>query len=125
MIGEARTTVARWLEEGSLDAPWTRALARMGKSAIERGLVRPLLVPEGLLTVTVGGATLGGSGKTRVALACTRALAAAGHDVVLVGHGHRGRTDRARVVDAGDSVRSFRNSSRTTSSGWPTINCMA
>lgn len=106
MIGEARSTVARWLEEGTLDVPLTRAIARVGKGAIERGLARPLHVPHGLATITVGGATLGGSGKTRVALACTRALARDGHDVVLVGHGHRAvlRGDLARVVETTDTV---------------------
>lgn len=104
MLAQARIAVARWLEEGSLDAPWTRALSRLGAPALARGIARPLTVPEGLVTITVGGATLGGSGKTRVALACTRALALAGRDVVLVGHGHRARTGRARVVDSTDSL---------------------
>ncbi|MBS2017277.1 MAG: tetraacyldisaccharide 4'-kinase [Deltaproteobacteria bacterium] len=106
MIDHARTAVARWLEEGRLDGPLTRSLAKVGERAFERGLARPLSVPPEVVAITVGGATLGGSGKTRVALACTRALAHAGHPVVLVGHGYRARGARgeARVVGAGDSV---------------------
>lgn len=102
MFAEARTAVARWLEEGSLDAPWTRALSRLGAGAVARGLARQLDVPNGLVAITVGGATLGGSGKTRVALACVRALASAEHDVVLLGHGHRARGGRSRVVSPAD-----------------------
>jgi len=112
VIEEARTTVARWLEEGTLDVPWTRAIARIGKGAMERGLERPLDVSalgdaiDGTPIVTVGGATLGGSGKTRVALACAHALAREGQHVVLVGHGHRAqlRGGAAQVVVATDDI---------------------
>lgn len=79
---------------------------------MERGLERPLDVSalgdaiDGIPIVTVGGATLGGSGKTRVALACAHALAREGHHVVLVGHGHRARLrgDAAQIVVATDDL---------------------
>jgi len=56
------------------------------------------------VTVTVGGATLGGSGKTRVALACVQELARLGANVVLIGHAYRAAPARARVVSARDSL---------------------
>lgn len=69
-----------------------------------RALARPARVPEGMRTIAVGGATLGGSGKSRVATAIARALAAEGAHVVLVGHGYRARPGRARVVHPDDDV---------------------
>lgn len=63
---------------------------------------RPVRIPPGLRTVTVGGATLGGSGKTRVAIAVAKELARRGERVVLIGHAYRARPGRARVVAAND-----------------------
>lgn len=57
--------------------------------------------PAGVALVTVGGATLGGSGKTPLAIACARELARSGTRVAFVAHGYRARPGRARVV-AGD-----------------------
>ena len=54
--------------------------------------------------MTVGGSTLGGSGKTRVALACARELASHGANVVLIGHAYRASPRSARVVTADDAV---------------------
>ena len=71
---------------------------------LESTIVRRLHVPPGVATVCVGGATLGGSGKTPLAIACARALADRGHRVALVGHGHRGRPDHARVVHSSDAL---------------------
>ncbi len=51
--------------------------------------VRRLALPAGLAVVGVGGATLGGSGKTPVAIALAAALARRGHRVVFVAHGYR------------------------------------
>lgn len=47
---------------------------------------------------------LGGAGKTPVALAVTRALAALGERPALVGHAYRARPGRARIVHPGDAV---------------------
>jgi tetraacyldisaccharide 4'-kinase len=55
--------------------------------------------------VAVGGATLGGSGKTPLAVACARELAERGARVALVGHGYRGRLSAARVVRVDDDLR--------------------
>jgi tetraacyldisaccharide-1-P 4'-kinase len=65
---------------------------------------RPVRVPPGVRTVTVGGATLGGSGKTRVAIAIARSLAARGERVVLVGHAYRARPGFARFVSPHDRL---------------------
>ena len=57
---------------------------------------RPLRVPRGLRVVTVGGATLGGSGKTPVAVALARLLARDGRRVALISHAHGATGDCAR-----------------------------
>jgi tetraacyldisaccharide-1-P 4'-kinase len=105
-----RTTIARCLEEGSFSGRTSRLLARAHASFASRSVARPLVIPRcghataepHLLTVTVGGATIGGSGKTRVALACTRELASLGASVVLIGHAYRARPRAARVVSPSD-----------------------
>ncbi|HSO31169.1 MAG TPA: tetraacyldisaccharide 4'-kinase, partial [Labilithrix sp.] len=99
-----RRAVAGWLETGALGAVWPEALARLQVGFASRALARPLVLPPGLLVVTVGGATLGGSGKTRVALAVTRALARGGARVALIGHAYRAHPGRARVVGAADAL---------------------
>jgi tetraacyldisaccharide 4'-kinase len=98
--------VARRLEEGAWDGRVARALA-VAFGAVGGGtLARPLAWKDGLRVVTVGGATLGGSGKTPLAIACARALADEGARVVLVGHAYRARPGEARVVREDDAVRS-------------------
>jgi tetraacyldisaccharide 4'-kinase len=54
--------------------------------------------------VAVGGATLGGSGKTPLAIACARELARQGARVAFVGHAYRAHPGRARVVSPDDSL---------------------
>lgn len=110
-LPQVRTTIARWFEEGTLSNPASRALGRAHAAFAGRALSRPLRVPlrlEGgarpLVTVTVGGSTLGGSGKTRVALACACELASHGANVVLIGHAYRASPGTARVVTPRDSV---------------------
>lgn len=113
VIAPVRLAFARWLEAGSLSTPLTRALARAHAPLARRSIARPLRLPDlspgrpSLVTVTVGGATLGGSGKTRLALACTRALAEAGAHVALIGHGYRAALtahDGARIVTAASAL---------------------
>lgn len=65
---------------------------------VERALPLPCPV------VAVGGATLGGSGKTPLAIACTRELALAGNRTALVGHAYRAAPVRPRFVQAGDGL---------------------
>ncbi len=97
--------LVRRLEQGRLDGPVSRMLAAAYAPLANRALARPALdVPPGIALVCVGGATLGGSGKTPLALACTTFLAGElGARVALVGHAYRGalrRRRQARLVDA-------------------------
>ena len=68
------------------------------------GVVRPLVAPRHTCLVSVGGATLGGSGKTPLAIACAASLATAGYRVALVGHAYRARPGSARVVKVDDDL---------------------
>ena len=109
MLAPVRLRVARWLESGSLSVPLTRAIARAHGVIAGRAVARPLRVPVNAdasrpFIVTVGGATLGGSGKTRVAIACARELAACGARVALIGHAYRASIRRARVVLVSDTL---------------------
>jgi len=83
---------------------WPASLGRVQAALASRALARPLVVPPGLAVVTVGGATLGGSGKTRVALAVARSLVGRGARVAFVGHAYLAQPGRARVVHAGDAL---------------------
>ena len=89
---------ARALETGRWDGLVSRALATALAPVAARGLVRPAFVPSDIALVCVGGSTLGGSGKTRVALACAFALASSGASVALVGHAYRAAPRTPRVV---------------------------
>jgi len=120
-----RVTVAGWLETGALARGWPAALARLQARFAARTLARPLAIPRGLTVITVGGATLGGSGKTRVALAVARSLAARGARVALVGHAYRARPERARVVRVDDALAAVGDeallSARTLGASCPVI----
>ncbi len=97
--------VARALEEGWLNGPVSRLAGdAWGRVAAAR-LVKPLAWRDGARVVAIGGATLGGSGKTPLAIACARALAEDGARVALVGHAYGARPERPRVVRALDDVR--------------------
>jgi tetraacyldisaccharide 4'-kinase len=72
--------------------------ARLWRGRVERNLSPPCPV------VAVGGATLGGSGKTPLAIACTRELALAGIRTTLVGHAYRAAAEVPRFVLSGDRV---------------------
>jgi tetraacyldisaccharide 4'-kinase len=80
------------------------SLAPMALALLRRTVSRRLRVPDGVQVVAIGGATLGGSGKTPLAIACARELASAGARVALVGHAYRARPGRARVVSPGDGL---------------------
>ena len=99
-----RTTLERGLERGWLGGPLPGFASRPWEMVAARGLARPLRVPSHAQVVTVGGATLGGSWKTPLAVACTRRWAEGGVDVALVGHGYRARPGCARRVEPGDAV---------------------
>jgi tetraacyldisaccharide-1-P 4'-kinase len=96
--------VARALEEGAVRGRIARAAARAWGSVSARHVVRRLALPPHVRVVTVGGATLGGSGKTPLAIACARELARTGARVAFVGHAYRARPGRARVVGTTDPL---------------------
>ncbi len=109
-----RAAVARQLEAGAHDGPVAAlASAAWARLAAPR-VARPLhwrcddqarTAPH---VIAVGGATLGGSGKTPLAIACVAALASRGLRVALVGHAYRAARRSAlapRVVRADDDVR--------------------
>lgn len=99
-----RLRVAQLLERGDLDLALLGPIERLVGAAMARRLARPVRVPPGLHVVTVGGATLGGSGKTPLAIACARALAEAHIPVALVGHAYGARPGYARVVRGEDPL---------------------
>jgi tetraacyldisaccharide 4'-kinase len=96
--------LAAGLEEGRFRGPLARALSRVWEGASRRAVVRPLPAPPGVRVVAIGGATLGGSGKTPLAIACARELARHGRRVALVGHAYRARPGQARIVDGADPL---------------------
>ena len=101
--------IAATLEEGRASGAMARLAERLAAPWAEHArVVAPLVwqAPSRAL-VTVGGATLGGDGKTRLALACARWLAEHAEGsarVALVGHGFRATPGHARVVRADDAV---------------------
>jgi tetraacyldisaccharide 4'-kinase len=97
-------TLAIALEEGRHDGALARTCARAWARVAGRAVVRPLALPAGVRVVAIGGATLGGSGKTPLAIACAGELAAAGARVALVGHAYRASPGCARVVVAHDPI---------------------
>jgi tetraacyldisaccharide 4'-kinase len=68
---------------------------------------RRVALPTGpeTLTVAVGAASMGGSGKTPVAIACALALAELGVPCVLVGHAYGGSVRAPFVVDRTTPLR--------------------
>jgi tetraacyldisaccharide 4'-kinase len=97
-------SVARSLEEGRYRGFLARSLAAAWGEVSARAVARPVPFPAHVGMVAVGGATLGGSGKTPLAIACARELARQGARVVLVGHAYRARPRRARFVEPDDDL---------------------
>jgi tetraacyldisaccharide 4'-kinase len=94
--------------EASVSRRVARVLERSGASFAPfgvRSLVKRIDLPSNARVIGVGGATIGGSGKTPLAIAIVRALVERGERAVFVAHGHRGRVDRARVVQTDDDPR--------------------
>jgi tetraacyldisaccharide 4'-kinase len=63
-----------------------------------------VVLPRDVAVIGVGGATLGGSYKTPLVIALSRAVAASGEQVAVVAHGYTGRVRVARRVSPGDAV---------------------
>jgi tetraacyldisaccharide 4'-kinase len=96
--------IAERLERGAFDGPFARALESVWARAAEPRLVKRLTWPKGARVVAIGGATLGGSGKTPLAIACARALEAAGVRAAIVGHAYRASPGAPRVVRPDDPL---------------------
>ena len=95
--------VARSLEAGRGGLVSSAAALAWGALS-SRGLSRPLTFRAGARVVVIGGSTLGGSGKTPLAIACAKHARSLGHRVAFVGHAYRARPETSRVVAATDDV---------------------
>lgn len=103
-IDAVRAAVGRSLERGSSGSPLTRAAERAWRAASMRGVLRPLHLPADAAVVGIGGATLGGAGKTPLSIELARALQQRGQRVAVVGHAYRARATTPRVVTLDDGV---------------------
>lgn len=97
-----RRGLAGALERGALGGPLASGLGRIWERLAEP--VRELRLPRGTRVVGVGGATLGGSGKTPLVVALARELAKTAR-VAVVASAYSARVPHARVVVPEDSVR--------------------
>lgn len=82
-----RRTVAERLERGAWRSPPVAALSALWAAIADP--VRPLALPSGARVIGVGGATLGGAGKTPVAVELARRIAGQGRRVAVVGRAYR------------------------------------
>jgi tetraacyldisaccharide 4'-kinase len=92
------------LERGSYAGPLARVGSKLWGLVAARSVIRRFELPSRTRVVALGGATLGGSGKTPLAIACAAEIASTGARVALVGHAHRARPKRARVVLVDDPL---------------------
>lgn len=88
-----RREVAAWLEDGRLGGRVARMAARYWEKRARP--VRPMRLPTGCFVVGVGGATLGGGGKTPVVKELARQLHLNGVSVAVVARGYRAHPPRA------------------------------
>jgi tetraacyldisaccharide 4'-kinase len=103
LVDVSRAFVARRLERGITFFP-ARAAAAIWAAVGARGIARPLRLPLETRVIGIGGAVLGGAGKTPLAVAVARSLAERGERVALIGHAYRADPGRARVVAIDDAV---------------------
>jgi tetraacyldisaccharide 4'-kinase len=96
-----RALLGRRLERG-VPGSLAGAASRAWAAWSARSLARPLRLPEEARVIGIGGAVLGGAGKTPVAIAIARALAERGERPALVSHAYRARPSRALVVQPHD-----------------------
>lgn len=99
-----RSLLGRRLEAGAASSRLTSLAASAWEAWSARNVARSLRLPRGVGIVGVGGAVLGGAGKTPVAIAIARALAQRGERPALVGHAYRARPGAPRVVRVDDAV---------------------
>lgn len=100
-FAELKRAGAALLEERALDGSLGRLFARAWTKGAS--IARPLELPPGVVTIGVGGATLGGSYRTPVSIALTQRLANAA-PTVLVSHCYGARLRRARFASPDDSA---------------------
>jgi tetraacyldisaccharide 4'-kinase len=79
--------VATWLEQGALKGRWARLVARTWEKRSRP--IRPVSLPPDTLVIGVGGATLGGAGKTPVVMQLSRELERYGASVAVVASSYR------------------------------------
>jgi len=104
-VETVRRALAQSLERGRFSGASARAIERVWHRWSAPRVVRPLQVSEGIVTIAIGGTTLGGSGKTPLALACARFAAESNRGrVALIGHAYRATPRRARVVQPDDDL---------------------
>lgn len=90
------------LEDGAFAGPLAGRASALWRRVADP--VRPLALPSGVRVVGIGGATLGGAGKTPLVLELARRLAARGERVAVVAAAYRARPGRARQVSVDDRV---------------------
>ena len=90
--------LARDLESGAHDGPLASLASRAWSALATSRVARPLRFAKGACVIAIGGSTLGGSGKTPVAIAIAASLAARGARVAIVGHAYRARVLAPRRV---------------------------
>ncbi|HEY6558779.1 MAG TPA: tetraacyldisaccharide 4'-kinase [Polyangiaceae bacterium] len=99
-------SAARWLAarlERGTSNPAARGLAALWAACANP--VRPVALPVGPRLIGVGGATLGGSGKTTLSAALAEELRRTGLNVAVVASGYRAGERTARRVGPRDSPR--------------------
>jgi tetraacyldisaccharide 4'-kinase len=112
VVATLRRSIARRLESASSSTErpsrWESLLSRTELASP----LRALALPAQAAVVGVGGATLGGSGRTPVAIALVSALADRGLRVALIAHGHGARAlggvctvgSESAIDDVGDEA---------------------
>jgi tetraacyldisaccharide 4'-kinase len=93
-----RSSAARVLERGALPPVLTCGPSRLYAYLAQTRVARPLRLPKGTLVIGIGGAVLGGAGKTPVAIAYAHALSRLGARVALISHGYGTKPRSAALV---------------------------
>ena len=99
----------RWIAERLERGAWRDQPLAAGLSSLWAALadpVRPIELPQSAKVIGVGGATLGGSGKSALTLELARVLARSGTRVAVVASAYPARDRRPRRVRAEDPVES-------------------
>jgi tetraacyldisaccharide 4'-kinase len=101
--GNARAWVGHRLERGAWSGPLARSLANVYARCASP--VRPLVLPPRTQVIGVGGATLGGAGKTPFVRELARQLAMRHHPVAVVATSYLARPAQAFQVAVSDSAQ--------------------